>query len=255
MADAGPAVADRLFEVLDHCAVAARPLSLAELVERTGWPKTTTHRVCHKLAELGALEREDGGFRLGTRLFALGGLQPEIRRLRAASAPFLHHLSATSGWMANLAVRSGDAALLVEEVSGSGRLPTRMVGTTMPLHATAVGKALLSGCDAREVARLAGPQGFAPFTRATRIRPEVLAEHLAGVRAAGVAFSSEEWRFGAAGVAAPVVVGGAVVAAVALVGPPDARLLRQLALPVQQVARELAATLEAQAGAVTAPAG
>ena len=75
------------------------------------------------------------------------------------------------------------------------------------------------------------------------MRADVLAEHLAKARAAGVTTACEEWHLGAAGVAAPVVVDGVTVAAISLVGVPDTRLLRQMAHPVQQAAQLLACSL------------
>jgi DNA-binding IclR family transcriptional regulator len=238
---------DRVFLVLEQCAAADRALSLAELAERTGLPKSTLHRMCWKLAELGAVEATDGGFCVGSKLFALGGMHPEVRRLRALSMPFLHELCVRSGLMANLAVRCGDKALLVEEIyfteGAPPRIPPKMIGTTLPLHATAIGKALIADLPGEAIERLAERSGLRPYTGRTIVRPGVLFEHLRRGHAARVIISSEEWRMGAAAVAAPVIVAGRTVAAVALVGPPDIRQLRRCADSVRGAAAGLARTL------------
>jgi DNA-binding IclR family transcriptional regulator len=234
----GPSVADRMFTVLDSCAAANRALTLADLVERTGMPKSTLHRVCWKLAEHGMLEHGDDGFRIGTRMFALGSTNPRLRRLRSRSMPYLQELVARTGWVVNLAILADGRALIVEEVFGD-QMPSilRMGGSGMPLHATAIGKALLSGLDPDELDDLVGVGALRAYTRRTIVRPNLLREHLAAVRDAGVAFSHEEWRMGTSGVAAPVVADGEVVAAVALVGVPNTATLRQLAHPVRLAAQ------------------
>ena len=92
------------------------------------------------LVELGGLEASRNGFRVGTKLFALGGMNPAVRHLRAMSMPVLYDLCARSHWMANLAVRSGDRALLVEEIYCDEPVPAQMIGARLPLHATANGR-------------------------------------------------------------------------------------------------------------------
>ena len=233
----GPAVADRVFGVLEACAASSRPVSLAELVVRTGMPKTTLHRVCWKLVEHGMLEHDDAGFRVGTKMFALGSMNPGLRRLRALSMPFLQALATRTGWVVNLAILCNRRALIVEEVFGDA-MPTvvRMGGATMPLHATAIGKALLSGLEPAELDDLVGTGALRPYTRRTIVRPNLLRQHLAGIRRTGVAISHEEWRMGTSGVAAPVLEDERVVAAVALVGVPDEATIRRLASPVRAAA-------------------
>jgi DNA-binding IclR family transcriptional regulator len=235
--EGGPAVADRVFGVLEACAASSRPLSLAELVARTGMPKTTLHRVCWKLVEHGMLEHDDAGFRVGTKMFALGSMNPDLRRLRSRSMPYLQALASRTGWVVNLAILCNRRALIVEEVFGDA-MPSvvRMGGATMPLHATAIGKALLSGLDPDELDALVGTGALRPYTRRTIVRPNLLREHLAQVRRTGVAISHEEWRMGTSGIAAPVLDDGRVVAAVALVGVPDAATIRRLAPPVRAAA-------------------
>lgn len=235
--EAAPSVVDRVFYVLESCAGSSHALTLVDLVERTGLPKTTLHRVCWKLVELGLLTHTDDGFSIGTKLFALGSMSLELRRLRAAAMPYLHELVTRTGWATNLAVLADSRALIVEEVfGGRTRVMPRMVGGRLPLHATAVGKALLSGCENQVIDALIGTGMLRPYTRTTVVRPNLLREQLEAIRRTGIAFSYEEWAVGTSGVAAPVSVGGVVVAAVAAVGPPGESAMRQRAQAVHAAA-------------------
>ena len=243
--ESGPSVADRLFSVLESCASSSRALTLVDLVDRTGLPKTTLHRTCWKLVELGALENDADGFRIGTKLFALGSMSPRLRRIRVIGMPYLHELVAVTGRVANLAVLSEHRALLVEEIYGPV-VPVipKMVGATMPLHATAIGKALLMRHSPEVLDDIVGDRLLRPYTPRTIVRPNILREHLEVARRTGVVVSREEWTAGTSGVAAPIVAHGETVAAIALVGPFGESELRRLAPPVRAVAERFSARLE-----------
>jgi DNA-binding IclR family transcriptional regulator len=243
--EGAPSVADRVFVVLECCAASNRPLTLVDLVDRTGLPKTTLHRVCWKLVKLGMLEHSDLGFEIGTKLFALGGMNPLLRRLRVAAMPLMHTLVQRTGMATNLAVLADDRALIVEEVYGRQTPPMRrMVGGGLPLTATAVGKALLAGLTEAEVDARLDVAVLRPYTRSTVVRPNLLRDQIAQIRTSGVAFSHEEWSVGASGVAAPVLVHGDLVCALAIVGTLTPTQLRQYAAPVRGTATWLARALE-----------
>jgi DNA-binding IclR family transcriptional regulator len=240
----GPSVLDRALLVLETCAASYRPLTLVELVQRTGLPKTTLHRMCGKLVELGMLDRLDQRYRIGTKVFALGSMNPSLRNLRAAAMPHLHELVERTGWATNLAVLAGDRALIVEEVfAGQARAMRRMIGGRLPLYATAVGKALLSGFSDEALEEVLDRRRLRRYTRTTVVRPSLLRSQLAQVRRTGIAFSYEEWALGTSGVAAPVLVGGEVIAAVAVVGDPSPKAMARQAEPVRRSAAALARTL------------
>jgi DNA-binding IclR family transcriptional regulator len=225
---------ERIVALLEACAASPGAVTLGELVRRTALPKTTVHRLCAKLTALGLLDGGPGGFQLGPRLYALAG-NPAIHALRARAIPILHELAMTSGYNANLAVLSGSQALLVEEVYDRA-WPTRLVGQALPLHCTAVGKALLLGRSGRQIEALVGPGPLAPATRHSIVRTELLIAHLRAAEHEGVVYSNEEWRLGISGVAAPVSDG----VAISLAGRPGAGSLRALAGPVRQAAAALA---------------
>lgn len=236
---------DRVFCVIESCAGSGRPLTLVDLSNRTGLPKTTLHRVCWKLVELGLLSHGPTGFEVGSKLFALGSMSPELRQLRAHAMPRLHELVARTGWATNLAILAEGKALVVEEVYGATtRAMPRMVGGRLPLHATAIGKALLSGFSEPELALFLGGGLLRPFTPQTVVRPNLLRDQIERTRTSGVAFSHEEWSIGTSGVAGPIHRNGRVVGAVAVVGEPNDSLMRQHAHYVRIAASRISQALD-----------
>ncbi|WP_218133957.1 IclR family transcriptional regulator C-terminal domain-containing protein [Lentzea fradiae] len=113
----------------------------------------------------------------------------------------------------------------------------------MPLHATAIGKALLAHAPARVRTEVLG----SPLTRRTPrtvVTPGLLRRQLATIRQTGVAYEYEESRVGLACVASPVLGDdGAVVAAVSVAGPTTRFDPRTHAASVHAAATGIALTL------------
>lgn len=235
---------DRVFAILESCAESRRTVSLADLARLTDLPKSTLHRICWKLVSLEALEHHEDGFRIGPKLFALGAINPMVQRLRTQSMPFLYGMSAETGLVANLAVLQGNRALLIDEVFADERPLPRMVGAMLPLHATALGKALLAVEPAERRQMLVEAEPLQPYTRRTIVRPAALLDQLATVEASGIAYSREEWWPGFAGVAAPIVAEGKAVGALALVGIPRAADVTRYAVNVRKAVTGTAAALK-----------
>src|SRR4051812_35315034 len=68
-------------------------LSLGDLTKVTGLPKSTVHRLCDQLVHVGWLERTYAGYRVGMRMFEVGGLAERRNRVRDFSAIHLHQLA------------------------------------------------------------------------------------------------------------------------------------------------------------------
>ena len=159
--------------------------------------------------------------------------------------PRLHELVAKTGWATNLAILAEGKALVVEEVYGATtRTMPRMVGGRLPLHATAIGKALLSGFSEAELARFLGGGLLRPFTPQTVVRPNLLRDQIERIRTSGVAFSHEEWTVGTSGVAGPIYRCGRLIGAVAVVGEPKDSHMRQHAHHVRVAASRISQALD-----------
>jgi DNA-binding IclR family transcriptional regulator len=248
----GRSVTSRALGILDAFDAGAPRLSLSEIADRSGTPLTTAHRLLAELTDWGALtRRSDGRYEIGRKLWDLGLLAPVQLELRQVAAPFLLDVHTAIRDTVHLAVREGLSALYVERISGREDVPVvSTVGSRLPLHATGVGKVLLSAAPAEVVEQaLRSP---ARMTRHTVVDPARLRRELAEVRRRRYARTSEEMSPGAASIAVPVQVerrsGPVVVAALGIVVPPQRRDLARM-VPVLEVAargigRELARTRE-----------
>ncbi|OMB93535.1 IclR family transcriptional regulator [Mycobacterium colombiense] len=230
------AVIDRISLVLDAFDGPGR-LTLAQIVRRTGLPRSSAHRMLERLVQLRWLRRNGRDYELGMRLVELGSLAVHQDRLVRAAGPLLGELHRATGLVVHLAVLDGADVVYLEKIGDqmAGVIPTR-VGGRQPAHCTAIGKAILAyeGEDAHRTGQV-GPQ--ARLTKYSISTTPQLAAELAKVRAHGVAFEREESLLGFGCVAAPIGGPGEAVAAVSVCGPMNRmRFDQRLAAPVRMTA-------------------
>lgn len=232
----------RATAILDAFGPGEDALALAELTRRCGLPKPTVHRLAVELAELGLLDRDEHGYRLGVRLLELGQRSWWQRELRDRAVPFLETLRRQTHRGVNLAVLSGSEVVYLEGLAEPDSGPSR-VGSRLPAHTTALGKAILAFSPAaalREVVAAglprAGPR--------TITAPRLLTRELVRVRTEGVAVDVEESHSGMLCAASAVFDGsGRPVASLSVSGCGTVVQLRKLGPLVRAAAGGLSRRL------------
>lgn len=194
-------------------------LTLQDLTDRSALPKSTVHRMTEQLVEIGWLERSFDGYRVGMRLFEIGGLATRRRRLTESAIPHLHALSTATGFAVQLAILDAtDVVYLHRITAGDFDLPTRD-GGRKPAYCTGLGKAMLAFDPEAAAEVLAGD--LPRRTRHTLTTPAALSAELKQVATVGVAHDREEAYEGLACVAVPLRSTGRAIAAVSVTGPTD----------------------------------
>ena len=196
-------------------------LTLTALVERTGLPKPTVHRLAEALVDLGLLERQPVGYRPGLGLFELGELVPAKVDLRETALPFMQDLYEATHETVHLGIREGLDVVYAEKIRGHSGVdvPSR-VGGRLPLSSTGVGKALLAYAEP-DVVEAVLSRPLRRLTEHSITDPAKLAAELAEIRRAGLAYDREEATLGVGCIAAPVLVRGKAVAALSLTLPAE----------------------------------
>ncbi|QII03797.1 IclR family transcriptional regulator (plasmid) [Rhodococcoides fascians A21d2] len=210
-------------------------LSLAEVVARTGLPRSTAHRIMVDLVDMGWLARRGGKFELGMTLFELGERVGLKHRLRTAALPFMQDLFSVTEQTVHLAVRDGHDAVYVEKIHGHSALSLpSQIGGRLPLTCTAVGKALLAA-EGVEVRDAILGQPLRRYTPKSIVDPKRLAAELDSVRRTGVAIEREEAAIGGCCLASPVMLAGRPTAAISVSVPTD-RFRPELLAPAVRTA-------------------
>jgi DNA-binding IclR family transcriptional regulator len=225
----------------------ARRMSLSELATRLELAPSTTHGIVRSLVEHGMVVQERGSsrYQLGPAVLRLGNVYLDTLELRSKTAPWAEDLARRTG----LAVRTG--VLLVDDVviihheprpDGSRQMPE--VGIVIPVHASALGKAMLAFLPEDEE-RVLGA-ALRSMTGETLTAPEDLRRQLAEVRSTGLAVEQDEAVLGESALASPVFDSWGNVGAIGVVIPSGSDLATHEA---RDLVREAARALSRELGA------
>ncbi len=215
--DGGRTVLGRIAAIMDAFDMGEPVLTLGELSQRSNLPKSTAHRLVEQLRAIGWLERDhSNNYRVGMRLFELGGLAQQRNQLRDTAFPHLHGLATRTGLAVQLGVLDrGEVVYLERIVVGDFTLPTRL-GGRMPAYCTGLGKAMLAYDEVAADEVLAS--SLPSRTASTITEPDALRANLDEVRSLGVARDVNEAYDGLVCVAAPIRNSGRAIAAVSVTG-------------------------------------
>jgi DNA-binding IclR family transcriptional regulator len=193
----------KTLSILEYLGSKETGCSLAELSSNLRIGKSTVHRLLGTLRDYGFvwLDPHSVRYMLGARI-----LQLRDNIAVRWGEPTLSRLAETTGETCNLAVLEGTHVryLIIKE----SRNPLRMSGQPgkkLPAHATALGKALLSGYSRAELLQLYGKKSkLETFTPNTISSISELANYLERSSAAGIFVDNEEMYPGVICLAAPV---------------------------------------------------
>src|SRR6266498_4707625 len=167
---------------------------LSRIAQVTGLPVSTVHRILQELMAQGWVrEGEEHDYTLGPGLLRLAGRAADDSDLARAARPALRALSERSGYTVHFGVRQGDEAVYIDKLEGRGAYGMRSrIGASLPLHCTAIGKAILAALPDDEVRRIAARTGLPRRMPHTLTTTDTLLANLASVRARGWALDDEE---------------------------------------------------------------
>ncbi len=197
---------------------------VSEMAQELGYHKSSVQRLVTTLEAEGFLERTTfakSNYRLGPRILMLGHVASQTLDLRAVARPSLERLAEQTRETSHLCVVDQSQCYYLDKIDSvhAVRIST-YVGQRLPLHCSAVGKALLSGMSEEEVDLVIRDCGLPRFTENTITSRDKLLQELARVRTDGLAVDNEEHSIGLRCLAAPVRDNlGRVVAAISFSGP------------------------------------
>lgn len=211
----------KAFHLLDILTEVKSPLSLAELSERSGWPKSTVYGLLSSMRESSVVEQQpDGRYFLGVRLFEYGCAVSGCWSISELACPFLQHLASKTGESVFLSILNRNEAITIDQVqSRAGLRVVSEVGTRLPLHCTSQGKVFLAAMPESEAMRILKLKPLFPYTPHTLITWRDLEKDLDAARQQGYAVEDGEYKIGLGSVSAPIRdISGQVRYAVGIIG-------------------------------------
>jgi DNA-binding IclR family transcriptional regulator len=198
--------AERTVKILETLAASPTRLTLSELQERMGYPRSSLHALVRTLRELKWVEADETGSAFGVGPHALLSGTAYLDRDPALRFAYetLEDLRTETGYTIHYARRDDGHVLYLasRESRDSVRLVSR-VGRRLPVHVTALGQALLADLTRAEVDDLL-PADLEALTPDTITERPALHAELDVVRKRGWAFERGQGTEGVACVAAAV---------------------------------------------------
>lgn len=196
-------------------------MSLDELATRTGINKTTLLRIVSTLVSTGFLIRGENTYSLGSNVLRLSNTYLSTLSLNSIADRPMERLANRFGQAVSLAVLDGSHAVIVAFENAQMELGVQTeLGSRQPVHATALGKVLLSGLDTGAARTLLGAGELKKLTERTLVTVDEILASVELAQREGYATADEERGLGIRSVAAPIKdKDGRVVAALGISGP------------------------------------
>jgi IclR family transcriptional regulator, acetate operon repressor len=226
--------------------------TLTDLAQQVGLPASTAHRLLTTLEQERYVRFNNEGrmWTVGVQAFVSGCAFTKTRSLVGLARAHLRHLMEDSGETVNLAIQDdGEAVYLAQVECRQIMRVFARPGTRVPLHCSAVGKAILSATSDKTLSKILHKRGMPRLTVKTITTPSSLRAELERVRTVGYAVDDEEHAVGLRCIAAPVFdETGDVIAAVSTSGP-MARILEDRIAQLGALVLEAARVISVEMGA------
>lgn len=197
-------IVSKCTEVLDILAQAGRPLGFTEIVQQSGFVKSSTHRVLGVLKSEGLIETQGKSYLLGPKILNWAARAWHQTDLQQVASGELEALSSATGQNAILAIRHGDTALYLKSVGTYRVRYGSHAGDHTPLHCTAAGKVLVAFLPNEERLNLIPKLSLDRYTEKTIIDRQAFEHEINKVRQQGYGSVDGEEFLQVCGISAPI---------------------------------------------------
>jgi DNA-binding IclR family transcriptional regulator len=239
-------------DVLDLLARRGMPMATMEIAETLSMPKSTTHHLLNVMRERRFVSYwpDQRAWTLGVSAFEVGASYMRSGPLHRAGQRYMLALTTATNETSHLAVLQGTDVIYLdkrEPLTPGVRLVTE-VGSRLPAHLTAVGRAILSRLDVEQLSTMYDGYSWQSRTGEGPTSLSDLRDVLTGVRDNGFAYERGTTTAGIDCIASPVLTRDR--RAVAALG-----VAYMSATKTEEQAAEMAKTVAATAGEFSASFG
>ena len=245
-----PVLLTRAIGVLDAFLCDETELTVAEIADSMGAPRSTVYRLVHDLSGLRVLSPGSwpGRYRLGLKLLEWGARGQQALDVRREALPMMEQLRDRFGETIHLAVRDGLEGIFVETVeSRHGIRQHTVVGQRVPLHAGASMHVLLAYAPTKVIDECLTAERLQAFGSGAMTDETKVRRMIDRVRSKAYARSDGEVYTGSVAISVPVFGASAEVVASMTISGPGTRWtptkarnsLRELRSASSQLTRQL----------------
>lgn len=202
-----PAI-DRALDALAALAQHKEGMTLAQLVEQTGIPKSTLYRIMSTLEERRCVVRDEHQktYQLGVKLWEFGNAFLNQSDLQNTAADHMKELAEACGESIFLGMLDRGEVVYIRRVeSPKSAVVVRKLGQRAPVHCTATGLAMLSFLPDDELQVILEEQELRSFNANTTTSREQLRHKVEAIRRTGVAVVDGEYNAALLCVSSPIL--------------------------------------------------
>ena len=196
--------ADTLFELIEAIKN-SDGAGVTDLANRLDKPTSTVHDHLMALTRTEYIVNKNGEYRLSTRFIDLAHCVQEQMDLYEIAKPEVDRLARTTGEHSNLMIEEHGYGVFLYKNEGENAVQLDTYpGMRVPLHMTALGKAIMAHMTEEEIHSIVQSKGLPEATEKTITDQETLQEELADIRQDEYAFDDEERAKGMQCLAVPL---------------------------------------------------
>jgi IclR family acetate operon transcriptional repressor len=227
-------------------------MTLSEIASALEQSPATIYRVLTTLEarEIVEITPISQRWNIGAVAFQIGASFLRRSSVVERSRPVMRNLMMQTGETANLGIENSDSVIFVSQVETHESIRAFFPpGTQSPMHASGIGKALLSHYNPDRIEELFNNHVLEGFTAKTIIDKDALLIELSKIRTQGFSFDNEEKTLGMRCIAAPILnFFGEAVAGISVSGPTHRMTLDRIG-PISEAVLSAAKTLSISMGA------
>lgn len=238
-------------QVIEQLNRSPQGLSLSELAQTLGYPKSTIHHMLSTFVPYDYISQdpETKKYRLGFKFLAISKTILDHIDIRRIAHKHLRELQRKCNEAVHLYILRNGYLVCLDKIQdpGGGLSLATYIGFRTDPHAAASGKVLLSELSRDKIEGMYRDRPLKVYGKNTLTSFGQLFEELENVRKQGYAVDNEEYYEGARCIAAPIRAGGRITASVSVTGSVFTmtmdRINRELVALVTKTAKDISAEM------------
>jgi IclR family KDG regulon transcriptional repressor len=212
---------DKSLQILDLLSKNPQGLSLLEMSNMIGFPKSSIHHILSTFLpyEYVSQDPETKKYSLGFKFLSIAKVILDHLDVRKIAYNHLRELQEKCQEAVHLAILRNGKVIYIDKIDKQGGLSlATYIGFRTDPHAAAGGKVLLSELSRKEIMDIYGEKPLKTYGKNTITTLPQLFNELERIKKQGYAIDDEEYYEGIRCVAAPIRAGWKIIAAVSITG-------------------------------------
>ncbi len=200
-----------LFRLMEYFAEEGRPLSVREIVDAMGWPRSSVFNIVSTMVDEGYLYQPAarGGYYPTTRWMDLARAVVDSQPLPPAVHQLLEDLAHATGETVCLAAAEGSNVVFLDVVESSADIRfIASIGQRLPIHVASAGKAILAQYSPEELRAVLARIDYRHYEQHSFMSADEVEADLRAQAAQGWYLNLGMFAPGVAGIAVPFTLNG-----------------------------------------------